>query len=71
MRTLAWIAIAGLLVAARQDAPKGRPAEGKLKVGDAADFELARLGAAEKDPKVKLADFKGKKPVALVFGSYT
>jgi hypothetical protein len=39
------------------------------EVGAAApDFELDRL--AEKG-KVKLSSFKGKKPVVLIFGSYT
>lgn len=43
--------------------------EGKLKPGDPApDFELKKLGSQE---RVRLSDFKGKKPVALVFGSYT
>ncbi len=39
-------------------------------VGDAApDFELPYLGETEK--KVRLSEFRGKRPVALVFGSYT
>lgn len=60
---------------------KDRPDEGKLKVGDGApDFKLKRLILDEKDKDkddkeknkdVKLSDFKGKKPVLLVFGSYT
>jgi hypothetical protein len=38
-------------------------------VGDPApDFELPLLGGSE---RVRLADFHGKKPVALIFGSYT
>ena len=38
-------------------------------VGDAApDFELPVLGVSE---RVRLADFRGQKPVALIFGSYT
>ena len=35
---------------------------------EAPDFELRTL---EGDGVVKLSDFKGKKPVVLVFGSYT
>jgi hypothetical protein len=42
---------------------------GKLQVGDAAsDFSLKPLdGGAE----VRLSSFRGKRPVVLVFGSYT
>ena len=32
------------------------------------DFNLKRMGSEE---RVRLSGFKGKKPVALVFGSYT
>ncbi len=32
------------------------------------DFSLKRMGSEE---RVRLSSFKGKKPVALVFGSYT
>ena len=40
-----------------------------LKVGDMApDFTLKTLDG---DQTVKLGSFRGKKPVALVFGSYT
>ncbi len=35
---------------------------------DAPDFELPRLGGAE---RVRLSAFRGRKPVALIFGSYT
>ncbi|MDE2937827.1 MAG: hypothetical protein OXR67_02765 [Chloroflexota bacterium] len=39
------------------------------KVGDfPADFNLKRLGSKE---WVRLSDFRGKRPVALAFGSYT
>ena len=39
------------------------------KVGDQApDFELADTGGGT---RVRLSDFKGRKPVALVFGSFT
>ncbi len=36
---------------------------------DAPDFELPYLGETEKT--VRLSDFRGKRPVALLFGSYT
>jgi Spy/CpxP family protein refolding chaperone len=43
--------------------------EGKLKPGDPApDFDLLRLHSQQ---QVRLSSFKNKKPVALVFGSYT
>jgi hypothetical protein len=35
---------------------------------DAPDFELPQLASAE---RVRLSDFRGRKPVALIFGSYT
>ena len=35
---------------------------------DAPDFTLPRLGSGE---KVQLSSFRGRKPVALIFGSYT
>ena len=42
---------------------------GLLNVGDAApDFELK---TADKKRTVRLSDFVGKRPVVLVFGSYT
>lgn len=38
-------------------------------VGEAApDFSLKRLGSEE---RVRLSDFRGRRPVALAFGSYT
>ena len=41
----------------------------ELAVGDRAyPFDLPRLGG---DGRVRLADFAGERPVALVFGSYT
>ena len=53
---------------ARQKAMKQRK-EGKLKVGDAAtDFTL---DSPDGKKAFKLSSFKGKKPVVLVFGSYT
>lgn len=43
--------------------------DSKLKVGDAAPgFSLRRLGGGE---DISLSEFKGKKPVVLVFGSIT
>lgn len=43
--------------------------EGRLSPGDAApDFQLNYLHSKE---SIRLSQFKGKKPVALVFGSYT
>lgn len=42
---------------------------GTLRPGDAApDFNLPLLGGSE---KVQLSSFRGKSPVALIFGSYT
>jgi peroxiredoxin len=39
------------------------------KVGDVApDFELHDTGGRD---SIRLSDFRGKKPVALIFGSYT
>ena len=34
----------------------------------APDFDLPRLGSTE---RVRLSSFRGRKPVALIFGSYT
>ncbi len=46
-----------------------RPREGKLKVGDVApDFTLESLDAKR---KVSLRTYRGQRPVALIFGSYT
>lgn len=43
--------------------------EGNLNSGDAApDFELKKLRSGE---RVRLSAFRNKKPVALIFGSYT
>ena len=42
---------------------------GNLQAGDAApDFELL---THDKSAGVRLSDFRGEKPVVLVFGSYT
>jgi hypothetical protein len=46
-----------------------RPQAGSLRPGDEApNFKLARLGGGE---EVELASFRGKRPVVLIFGSYT
>jgi glutathione peroxidase-family protein len=46
-----------------------RPRAGALGVGDAApDFTLASLDGKR---KVTLSDYRGQRPVALIFGSYT
>ncbi len=43
--------------------------EGKLTPGDRApDFDLRKV---KSDDRIRLSSFQGKKPVALVFGSYT
>jgi len=73
--TTAYLAFATLLAAlawgAEDDAAAGRPADGKLKVGDPApDFELKYEGKT-KEGTVKLSSLRGKQPVVLVFGSYT
>ena len=41
--------------------------------GDAPDFNLPRLGGDRlgSDDRVQLSSFRGRKPVALIFGSYT
>jgi hypothetical protein len=44
------------------------------EVGDRApDFDLPRLvdGAPDPEDRVRLSDFRGERPVVLVFGSYT
>ena len=47
----------------------GTDRTGRLRAGDPApDFELPLLKA---DGRVRLSTWQGKKPVALVFGSYT
>ena len=56
--------------AAKKDDKKPRGREStQLKAGDMApDFELKTLDGKQ---TVKLSSFRGKKPVALIFGSYT
>ena len=54
------------MLAARE---KYDPREGRLRTGDLSpDFNLK---VQNSDEWVRLSDFRGKKPVALVFGSYT
>jgi hypothetical protein len=54
---------------ARAEMQKHGHGEGTLKPGDmAVDFDLKRLTSSE---RVSLSSFRGKMPVALVFGSYT
>lgn len=46
-----------------------RREDGTLKKGQKApDFNLEKVGSKK---KVKLSTFRGKKPVVLIFGSYT
>jgi len=48
---------------------KGERKQTSLRVGDPApDFSLPDV---KKTKEVKLSSFKGKKPVVLIFGSYT
>ncbi len=50
-------------------ATRERIAQGRLNAGDTApDFELKRLHSQS---SVRLSAFRGQRPVALVFGSYT
>lgn len=77
-----WIAIAFALaltmpaLAQRpglKDRPKPqRPDHAPAAGSEAPDFDLSRLieGEASED-RVKLSSFRGKRPVVLVFGSYT
>jgi hypothetical protein len=46
-----------------------RARAGRLKVGDEAP--AFSLEAYDKKSRVQLSDFRGKRPVVLVFGSYT
>lgn len=72
MRSIGLLALVLLFLnsgGARQSKAAQGPREGKLRVGDMApDFELNLRG---EDQKVRLSSFRGHKPVALVFGSYT
>ena len=66
MRTLSFVLAAGLLAAGAASAQIN---QGNLDPGEAApDFELKIRGA---DQTLRLSDFQGQTPVALVFGSFT
>lgn len=70
MRILTAIALA-LAFALPAQAQRAREDKAP-KVGDEApDFELYRLDDKKQETPVRLSDFEGKKPVVLVFGSYT
>jgi hypothetical protein len=59
----------GRFASTRRGASAPDRAERRLESGDPApDFDLAR---PKSDSRVRLSSFKGKLPVALVFGSYT
>jgi hypothetical protein len=53
----------------------GQRREGTLKEGDRApDFDLDRLqekGKEKEGARIRLSHFSGKRPVVLIFGSYT
>ena len=80
MRTLAAVILSTILLCAQEPArPLSAKAkafkqamghgEGTLKPGDIApDFKLLRVNSKK---KIRLSSFRGRKPVALVFGSYT
>jgi hypothetical protein len=50
------------------DSIAGSRTKGGAKSHSPPDFTLKRLGS---DERVRLSSFQGKRPVALVFGSYT
>jgi hypothetical protein len=53
----------------KEEAPPPEDRQGTLKPGDPApDFNL---NVMHSNQTVRLAGFKGKRPVALIFGSYT
>jgi hypothetical protein len=63
------LCMAGMAVAQDARPAAQMPRQGTLKVGDLApDFELTVRGGEQ---KVRLSSFRGRRPVALVFGSYT
>ena len=74
MRSMLALVVAASVAFAQES--KGKmPDQGKgVDVGkDATDFKLKKVKKddKEKDVEVKLSDFKEKKPVVLIFGSYT
>ncbi len=72
MRWLAWVCGALALCCAGTaagGAAREKQREGKLKVGTLApDFELKVLDG---EGTMKLSSFRDKRPVVLIFGSYT
>ncbi len=75
MKLLSFLLIFVSLAAAQAPRRSGAPPlraqqrQGALKPGDAApDFSLKIRGGEQ---TIRLSSFRGKKPVALVFGSYT
>jgi len=71
------VALAAVAVAmplrAQETGRRGDPRIGRggPDVGrPAPDFELPRLGAADAE-RVRLSAFRGKRPVVLIFSSYT
>jgi hypothetical protein len=69
MRPAVLLLLAALAAAAQPVDPRTGRSEGKLRSGDEAPaFTLKRSG---QDARVSLASFRGKRPVALVFGSFT
>ncbi len=63
------ISICLVLIACATVAPAQNRTQGNLRPGDmAVDFALEPRGGG---PLVTLSSFRGKSPVALVFGSYT
>ncbi len=81
-----YVLAAVLLSAALAGLSSAQPAKGaprsepKLKVGDEApEFDLVRFGCLKEDgsestdakDRIKLSSFRGKKPVFVIFSSYT
>ena len=69
MKVVATIVALAALAAGQPVDPRTGRSEGKLKTGDEApDFSLKRSGA---EGRIALSSFRGQRPVALIFGSYT
>ncbi len=49
----------------------GREAASVQEGDPAPDFSLPTLSGADEGKRVQLADHRGERPVALIFGSYT
>ncbi len=75
MFRLSALVIAAALAVPAQDGKKKRPEQGEgIEAGKTAvNFKLKKLKTRpdEKTEYVELASFAGKKPVLLIFGSYT